>query len=299
MSRKLPFRPSLRYLQEEAKDLLKAHSRGEPKVVDILQLLDRFKGISVPTILTSTVSLHEVQLALALDYGFSSWPRLIAHVKHANERRNIIGGMMKNAYDQVAKEYAALENGTEWPRLRWVRKVIGLLPEGSAVLDLGCGSGDPADIAIAKKHIVTGVDVSQTQIVLARRNVPSGCFIRADMANIDFKKASFDAVICCYIIEHIPRREHAAFFERIADWLKPGGYLLITSEEKEYNDETGTWLGVKIFLSNYGPKKMKMLVTDAGFVIREDNIESQLEGGNEIRYLWILAQLSDKRKGSE
>jgi methylase of polypeptide subunit release factors len=75
-------------------------------------------------------------------------------------------------YDQVASEYAHLEDGTEWPRIRWLKKMLNLLPADSSVLDLGCGSGIPADIEISKEHRVTGVDISQAQIKMARHNVP-------------------------------------------------------------------------------------------------------------------------------
>lgn len=66
-------------------------------------------------------------------------------------------------YDQVARAYAELESEAPWPRMRWVEKLMLKLPSGSAVLDLGCGSGNPADVEIAKTHAVTGVDISQAQ----------------------------------------------------------------------------------------------------------------------------------------
>jgi len=69
--------------------------------------------------------------------------------------------------------------------------MLDLLPPGSYVLDLGCVSGDPADIEISKKHKVTGVDISQAQIDLARQKVPDGHFIQGDAACVDFPSASF------------------------------------------------------------------------------------------------------------
>lgn len=36
----------------------------------------------------------------------------------------------------------------------WLNKVLKHLKPGSSVLDLGCGSGDPADIEISKKKQV-------------------------------------------------------------------------------------------------------------------------------------------------
>ena len=55
------------------------------------------------------------------------------------------------------------------------------------------------------------------------------------------------------------------------------------------NDLTGQWLGVPMFLSVFDPKTMRGLVQDAGFELVETEIESQLEQGREVPYLWILA----------
>ena len=102
--------------------------------------------------------------------------------------------MVEQGYDKVASDYACLEGEIKWPRMQWLKKLHPLEPR-SSVLDLGCGSGDPADIEIAKKHKVTGVDISQTQINLARQKVPDGHFIHGDAGSVDFPSASFDAVI--------------------------------------------------------------------------------------------------------
>ncbi len=90
--------------------------------------------------------------------------------------------------------------------MAWLAKVLRGLRAGSAVLDLGCGSGNPVDIEIAKSHQITGVDISEVQIEQARANVPSGHFIHGDIVSMTFEARSFDAVVSFYAIEHIPRR---------------------------------------------------------------------------------------------
>jgi len=42
------------------------------------------------------------------------------------------------------------------------------------------------------------VDISDVQIERARRLVPGATFIRADVTEIDFPAAGFDAVVCLY-----------------------------------------------------------------------------------------------------
>lgn len=164
------------------------------------------------------------------------------------------------------------------------------LEPGSSVIDLGCGSGDPADVEISKEHQVTGVDISQTQINFARQNVPTGHFLHGDACSAEFPPSSFDAVVSFYTLEHIPREEHKTVLRRICKWLRVGGLLLISMEAGDYDDVIGEWLGVPMFISCYDPDTMKRMVNEAGFELLETAIETQLEGGNDIPYLWVLGQ---------
>jgi hypothetical protein len=86
MSRSLPASPSLRYLQEEAKDLLKAQRQGDAGACPTLRLLRRFQNAPERQVLSSHVALHEAQLALALDYGFKSWADLRQHLRTVTPR---------------------------------------------------------------------------------------------------------------------------------------------------------------------------------------------------------------------
>ena len=198
--------------------------------------------------------------------------------------------LVEEGYDRVAEAYSRLEGDKQWPRMKWLRKALARLDPGSAVLDLGCGSGDPADIEIARLHKVTGVDISRAQVEMARQNVPQGRFIHGDLGAMDFPDGSFDAVVSFYTLEHLPREQHGTLLNRIHDWLRPGGLLLFSYEVGDMNNVTGQWLGVPMFFSSFDPETMKRLVQKAGFEILETDIESQLEQNSEVPYLWILAQ---------
>lgn len=198
--------------------------------------------------------------------------------------------IVEAGYDRVALDYARLEGEAEWPRMRWLKRTLSELAPGSSVLDLGCGSGDPAGVEIAREHQVTGVDISQGQIDLARRSVPAGCFIHGDAGSVEFPAASFDAVVSFYTLEHIPREEHETILRRIHHWLRPGGFLLISLEAGEAEGVIAQWLGVPMYFSCFGPETVKQLVRLAGFEIVETAIETQVERGTEIPYLWVLAR---------
>lgn len=198
--------------------------------------------------------------------------------------------VVAQGYDRVVDEYAQLESKAPWPRMRWLRKVLDRLPSDSAVLDLGCGSGEPADVAIAQEHAVTGVDISQAQIALARANVPTGHFLHADLGSIAFPDASFDAVVTFYTLEHLPRGEHGTIIERIYQWLRNGGYFLIGTEAGDIEEIVSEWLGVPMYFSCFDAQTLKQMVLDSGFEIVETATETQIEANDEIDYLWVLAR---------
>ena len=67
-------------------------------------------------------------------------------------------------YVKVALRYLELERDeSEWPRMRWLRELLSRLPDGSDVLDVGCGNGVPATKLIAERHRTTGIDISAVQ----------------------------------------------------------------------------------------------------------------------------------------
>jgi SAM-dependent methyltransferase len=194
----------------------------------------------------------------------------------------------------VAAQYVRLEEGDGWPRTRWLEKLLRALPPGSSLLDLGCGSGGPAGILVAQKHILAGVDLSREQIKCARRNVPFGTFLHADAASIQFPDASFDAVVSFYTLEHIPRAEDVALLASIHRRLLACGLLLVSLEAGEAEGMVGEWLGVPMFFSCFDPEIMVQKVRVSGFEILETAVETQIEQGIEIPYLWAPSEKAER-----
>jgi ankyrin repeat protein len=78
----LPDRPSLDQLKNQAKDLQKGHKAGDPEALRRIQANHpRLAGSSARDIQASRFTLSGAQLVIAREYGFSSWPKLKAHVE--------------------------------------------------------------------------------------------------------------------------------------------------------------------------------------------------------------------------
>jgi SAM-dependent methyltransferase len=198
--------------------------------------------------------------------------------------------IVATGYDLIAEGY--LERyGRSLVRDQWLGKLITLIPQKSRVLDLGCGSGVPVALGLARRgHEVVGIDGSARQLSLARLNVPKAHFIHADMTRVQVAPSSFDAVTAFYSITHVPRDEHAELLRRIASWLKPEGVFLASLGADQSADWRGSWLGVEMFFSHYGAEVNEQLVRQAGFNIVEATVVNQ--DNEDGRFLWVAARLA-------
>ncbi len=202
--------------------------------------------------------------------------------------------VVTQSYNQIAQRYTAWASGIrKEERARYTSALLDRLPAGAQVLELGCGPGVATTRELAQRFSVTGVDISSEQIKLARQNVPTASFICADMCQVNFAPASFDAVAAFYSIIHVPREEHAALLQAIATWLRPGGLLVATmgvgSNEGDVVDD---WLGfgVPMYWSNFDSETSRGLIENARFHIISAQKETEDEEGISITFLWVVAQ---------
>ena len=86
-TRQLPAQPSLAHLKHQAKDLLKAHrARSLQALQRLREFHPRMLGRSDEEIGAMPLSLADVQLAIAREYGFPSWPKLKVFVEQKDAR---------------------------------------------------------------------------------------------------------------------------------------------------------------------------------------------------------------------
>ncbi len=173
--------------------------------------------------------------------------------------------LVAEGYNNCAASYEQARRKTFHPEIKWLKSQ---LPNRAHVLDIGCGSGLPVARELAKRFIVTGVDISAEQIRRARENVRHAEFLHSDIMALDFPAESFDAVVALYAIFHLPRGEHERLFRNIHRWLKPGGYLLATlAQEPEEAYTEDDFFGAEMFWSNYGMAEYHAMLAEAGFEI--------------------------------
>ena len=200
--------------------------------------------------------------------------------------------VVRRGYDAIADRYAEWAASFESPAMRWVEKLEQRLPERSRVLDLGCGGGGPATRALAARHELVGVDISERQLERARRLVPNARFVRADATEVAFEPESFDAVVSLFMLGHVPRAKQRPLLRRILGWLRPGGWLLGMLGTADADDEVDPdWLGAPMFFASYDEAANRESLEAAGFALEEARVVPFEEPGHGlVRFMWVLAR---------
>jgi SAM-dependent methyltransferase len=98
------------------------------------------------------------------------------------------------------------------------------LPATARILDAGCGSGRNM-VELARRGTVTGVELSQTSVCVARAR-EAGEVIEGSVMDMPFDRDSFELAVSLDVIEHL-RDDLGALIE-LRRVVAPGGHLLVT-----------------------------------------------------------------------
>lgn len=122
-------------------------------------------------------------------------------------------------------------------------------------------------------------------------------WLEEDMMDLDLPAGSFDVVLGFYTIQHLPRQEQTVLLMRVAEWLRPGGYMLMNlpAEENEHVVMNG-WMGPEgsVYDIGWGVARYRELVKEIGLelVLGEAQADSV-----RAEFLWVMARKPGVRCG--
>jgi ubiquinone/menaquinone biosynthesis C-methylase UbiE len=160
------------------------------------------------------------------------------------------------SYDRVAAAYAErTRSGLEdlpWMRAAFTQLVTLVSRSGGGlVLDVGCGPGWITGYLVEQGVDAFGVDISSEMIRIARHNNPGVRFESTSLFRLPADDSTLAAVVCWFVLHHLPDEDVEAALAEMTRVLKPGGVLLLGGHVGE---------GRRVKTEGYGGHPMRVLV---------------------------------------
>jgi ubiquinone/menaquinone biosynthesis C-methylase UbiE len=195
-------------------------------------------------------------------------------------------------YSRIAAAYEL------WGKLvdgRVRRRILTLasVADGEAILEIGCGDATLLE-ALARANPTgrtVGIDLADGMLARARKrfrrtNLAGVELRRGDARRIPLDDASFDVVICAYVLDILPDAEIAGALDEIHRVLRPRGRLVLAhaaaAERRRHRFPELLYGSCVPLTSNCRPIEALSRLAEAGFTDRRREYSAQFLLPSEI-----------------
>ncbi|MEP7145534.1 MAG: methyltransferase domain-containing protein [bacterium] len=134
--------------------------------------------------------------------------------------------MKITAYDIVAKFYDKVIGRHDDLQDYTLKKIKQYNKKAGSLLELGCGTGENLK-NLQSKFEITGIDISDKMLKIAKKKIPGGKFYRGDIRSFKLRK-KFDVIICLYdTVNHLTLfSELKKLFANVKEHLNESGIFI-------------------------------------------------------------------------
>ena len=188
-------------------------------------------------------------------------------------------------YRRHAGAWTTARGTVLWERA-WIERFADMLRQGVAVLDVGCGSGEPVARYLAGRgHPVTGVDGSPEMIALFRANLPGETAEVADMRSLKLDRR-YGGLIAWDSFFHLAPHDQRMMFPIFRDHAEREAPLLFTSGPA-FGEAIGKLEGEPLYHASLDPDEYRLLLDRNGFDVVTHVAEDPDCGGHTV---WLARQ---------
>jgi ubiquinone/menaquinone biosynthesis C-methylase UbiE len=157
-------------------------------------------------------------------------PRLVRQEDRVSEHFDAVSSEWDDLYHGRSLRALVFQQRSSFV-LKWIEQLS--LPQGSRVLDIGCGPGWVSIVLAERGFRVSSIDSAQAMIETTRRNVHSSA--KEELVNVSvgdahrlaFSDETFSVVMALGVLSYLHPPQQA--LREMARVTRPGGYVILTS----------------------------------------------------------------------
>lgn len=186
-------------------------------------------------------------------------------------------------YERHARAWEADRRNGGWRDRPWHDRFVAALPNGAAVLDLGCGGGAPVAVHMVACGLrVTGIDTSPTLISLCRERMPEQEWIVADMRSLALGRR-FDGILAWDSFFHLTPDDQRRMFDVLARHSAERAILMFNAGSA-HGEAVGSYCGDSVYHASLDATEYEALLDGIGFEIVAHHVDDDAAGG---RTAWL------------
>lgn len=200
---------------------------------------------------------------------------------------------MKDTYDRIAYDWDRDHKNDIW----WKQEIgayLSFVPQFGSILDVGCGPGHKSAYFASLGYDVTGVDISDEMVAIAKRDVPGARFEVCDMYDLGKVGTTFDSAFLCASLLHIPKKDVPHVLRAVSSILKPGGTCYVSvketragEEDEQIAQENDYGYDYTRFFSYFRAEELRDFFVEAGFT----PVHEAVTVAGKTRWLVIVGKL--------
>jgi len=175
-----------------------------------------------------------------------------------------------DSWNSKYRQPGTLDETSRRRMLEVLTSLSQLKVRGSKILEIGCGTGWLSSTLVVF-GAVTAVDLGVEVIRAAKPRMPEVDFKSGDVFELELPINSFDVVVTLETLSHVPDQQR--FIHRIAQLLKPGGYLILTTQNKFVFDRCNVPPNIGYIRKWVTMKTLKRLLRLEFSILRATSVE--------------------------
>jgi trans-aconitate methyltransferase len=183
-------------------------------------------------------------------------------------------------YERHAREFDRDRNRSLQEKA-WLDRFLEYVRPSGAVLDVGCGMGEPIARYLIKAGLsVVGIDSSPSLIESARQRFPNAEWLIGDMRELALDRR-FDGILAWDSFFHLTQSDQRAMFPRFARHSQPGAPLMFTSGPSEGEAIGSSW-GEPLYHASLDRAEYESQLAANGFSVRAFLADDPECGGHTV-----------------
>ena len=163
----------------------------------------------------------------------------------------------------------------------WLTRFSADLPNGSRIIDLGCGMAEPmAAHLIRQGYQITGIDSAPEMIARCKTRFPKQVWTIGDMRAFPIDRA-FDGILAWDSFFHLSADDQKLMFPRFRELSNPGAPLLFNAGPR-YGEATNLLWGDTLYHFSLSADEYRQLLNENGFALIDFRLEDTDCGGRSV-----------------